>query len=78
MFLHLFIFLFCRSKPFEVFFSDMNKDYLYSEDAPYMGALIDTFVTTDIVKSSMFNGGSQVKLDFTLADGNRVMVKPMR
>lgn len=72
-------FCYCRAtKPWQIFGREITKDYLYTDDAPYMSDLIDTLGTIAIANTSMFVGGSQVKLDFTLADGNRAIVKPMR
>ena len=60
------------------FHHDIHQDALYREDAPYMADLLRDLATVEIVNVSQYIGGTQVKLDVRLADGNRVMVKPMR
>ncbi|XP_071792950.1 glycosaminoglycan xylosylkinase-like [Asterias amurensis] len=64
--------------PWQQFHSDIHQDALYSEDAPYMASLLNDLATVKIVNVSLFDGGSQAKLDVRLADGNRAIVKPMR
>ncbi|XP_022080603.1 glycosaminoglycan xylosylkinase-like [Acanthaster planci] len=67
-----------KGHPWQQFHRDISQDALYSKDTPYMDELLHNLATVKIVNTSMFKGGSQVKLDFRLADGNRAIVKPMR
>ncbi|XP_022080840.1 extracellular serine/threonine protein kinase FAM20C-like [Acanthaster planci] len=64
--------------PWQQFCRDINQDALYSEDAQYMDDLLRDLATVKIVNASQFSGGTQLKLDLRLADGNRVIAKPMR
>ncbi|XP_038065291.1 pseudokinase FAM20A-like [Patiria miniata] len=67
-----------KGHPWQQFHLDISQDALYSEGALYMDDLLRDLASVRIVNTSMFQGGSQVKLDFRLADGNRAIVKPMR
>ncbi|XP_038071337.1 glycosaminoglycan xylosylkinase-like [Patiria miniata] len=67
-----------KGHPWQQFHRDISQDALYSEDAPYMDDLIRDLATVKIVNASQFRGGTQLKLDLRLADGNRVIAKPMR
>ncbi|XP_038071325.1 glycosaminoglycan xylosylkinase-like [Patiria miniata] len=67
-----------KGHPWQQFHRDISQDALYSEDAPYMDDLLRDLATVEIVNASQFRGGTQLKLDLRLADGNRVIAKPMR
>ncbi|XP_071490627.1 extracellular serine/threonine protein kinase FAM20C-like [Diadema antillarum] len=60
------------------FFDDITQDQMYSRNAGYMPALLKELVKTEIKSVALYHGGSQLKLQVRLADGNYAMLKPMR
>ena len=67
-----------KGHPWQQFHHDITADALYSESAPYMTDLLHDLATLKITNASQFRGGTQLKFDITLEDGNRVIAKPMR
>lgn len=67
-----------RISSYERFHQSITKDAIYEEAALYVVNLLAELATEEIVKVSLFPGGSQIKFKLLFANGNAAIGKPKR